>query len=138
MPELFDDWPEKYDQSFDKSISITAIEFIKDAQIAVAELFRVTKPGGVIVVATLNALSSWARRRNKAAKNGHSLFKHIIFRSPEELQHLSPVAGTIETAIHFQKNEDVQIARKIEKAGQENHLNTGAFVAVRWVKPFQN
>ncbi len=126
------------DGSFDKSISITAIEFIKDAQIAVDELFRVTKPGGVIVVATLNALSPWARRRQKAAKNGHPLFKHIIFRSPEELQRLSSVDSVIETAIHFRKNEDVQIVQKIESSGQENRLDTGAFVIACWVKPFQN
>ena len=122
-------------QSFDKSISITAIEFIEDAQTAVDELFRVTKPGGVIVVATLNALSPWAKRRQQAAYDGHPLFSHTIFRSPEELQHLSPVAGTIKTAIHFQKDVDPKIAQHIESSGQKKHLDTGAFVVARWIKP---
>jgi len=123
------------DHSFDKSISVTAIEFVDDARTAIDELFRVTKPGGVIVVATLNALSPWAKRRQQAAKNGHSLFRHTIFRSPEELRGLSPVDGIIETAIHFLKDEDPQIARQVERAGQKQHLDTGAFVAIRWVKP---
>ena len=35
------------DESFDKSVSITAIEFIEDARTVVDELFRVTRPGGV-------------------------------------------------------------------------------------------
>ncbi len=122
-------------QSFDKSISITAIEFIEDARSAVYELFRVTRPGGVIVVATLNALSPWAKRRQQAAHDGHPLFGHTIFRSPEEMRNLSPVVGTIETAIHFEKNADPKIAQHIESSGQEKQLDTGAFVVARWIKP---
>ena len=53
------------ENSFHKTVSITAIEFIEDAQTAVDELFRVTQPGGVILVTTLNALSPWAGRRKK-------------------------------------------------------------------------
>jgi len=34
------------DHTFDKSMSITAIEFIQDARTAVDEFFRVTRPGG--------------------------------------------------------------------------------------------
>ena len=123
------------DASFHKSISITAIEFIQDARIAVEELFRVTKPGGYIVVATLNSLSPWAQQRKASAQKGHSLFKHAIFRSPDEIKRLSPVEGIIQTAIHFGKSDDPEIAPKIEKAGSEKGLNTGAFLAARWIKP---
>ena len=123
------------DDSFNKAISITAIEFIQDARRAVEELFRVTKPGGCIVVATLNSLSPWAQRRKEAAQKGHSLFKHAIFRSPDEIKGLSPVEGIVETAIHFEKNDDPDVARKIEKSGSEKGLNTGAFLAARWLKP---
>jgi ubiquinone/menaquinone biosynthesis C-methylase UbiE len=121
--------------SFHKAISITAIEFIQDARMAVEELFRVTKPGGSIVVATLNSLSPWAERRKKAAQKGHPLFRHTIFRSPDEMKGLSPVEGIAQTIIHFQKNDDPDIAPKIETSGNEKDLNTGAFLAVRWIKP---
>ena len=60
------------DNRFDKFLSVTAIEFIEDAGAAVQEAFRVTKPGGSIVVATLNRLSPWASRRIEAAKKGHT------------------------------------------------------------------
>jgi len=123
------------DASFHKAISITAVEFIQDARIAVEELFRVTKPGGFIVVATLNSLSPWAQRRKESAKKGHSLFRHTIFRSPDEMKGLSPVEGIVQTAIHFEKNDDPDIASKIEKSGSEKGLNTGAFLAARWIKP---
>jgi len=55
---------------FDKTVSVTAIEFIKDAGNAFDELFRVTKPGGLIVVTTLNSLSPWAERRTVSGERG--------------------------------------------------------------------
>jgi len=118
---------------FDKVISVTAIEFIEDAKAAIEELFRVTKKGGTIVVASLNSLSPWAERRK--AKEGHSLFQKAIFRSPDDLLSLTPVRGTVRTAIHFRKEDAPEKARDIEKEGREKGLNTGAFVAARWEKP---
>jgi ubiquinone/menaquinone biosynthesis C-methylase UbiE len=123
------------DNTFDKSISVTAIEFIKDARRAVGELFRVTEPGGRIVVATLNSLSPWATRRKVVGKMGHLIFKNVIFRSPDELKRLSPLDGTIKTAIHFQKHHDPKQAKIIEKHGQSKNLSTGAFLTARWEKP---
>jgi len=120
---------------FGKVVSVTALEFIKDAEGAVKELFRVTRKGGIIVVATLNSLSPWASRRRAEAKKGHSLFEKTIFRSPDELQSLAPVEGMIRTAIYFQKEDDPDRAPEIEREGQRKGLNTGAFLAVRWEKP---
>lgn len=122
------------DDSFDKAVSITAIEFIEDAEVAVEEMFRVTKPGGIIVVATLNSLSPWAYRREEKGKKGHPIFRHTVFRSPEEMAGLSPVQGIIRTVIHFKK-EDLALAPEIEMEGGKRGLNTGAFLAARWVKP---
>jgi ubiquinone/menaquinone biosynthesis C-methylase UbiE len=42
--------------SFDKVVSVTALEFVEDAKGAIGELFRITKRGGCVVVATLNRL----------------------------------------------------------------------------------
>ena len=124
-----------HDNAFDKAVSVTAIEFLEDARGAIRELFRVTKPGGCIVVATLNALSPWATRRRQAGKKGHPIFKQAIFRSPGEIRNLSPVEGIIKTAIHFQKHDAPDRAIKSEKKGQSQDLNTGAFIAARWQKP---
>jgi len=124
------------DNSFDRSVSITALEFIADAQSAVNELFRVTKPSGCVVVATLNSLSPWAERRQAKTRQGQ---KHILegafYRSPDELLACSHLKGVVKIAIHFQKNDDPNEAVKIEQSGQSKNLNTGAFVAVRWEKP---
>ena len=123
------------DECFDRVVSMTALEFIADGQAAVEDLFRVAKKGGVVVVTTLNSLSPWAERRKQAADRGHSLFKQMIFRSPDDMRALSPVDGTVKTAIHFLKDDDPQRAPEIERDGQKQGLDTGAFVAARWVKP---
>jgi ubiquinone/menaquinone biosynthesis C-methylase UbiE len=120
---------------FDKVVSVTALEFIEDARAAIIELFRVTKRGGTIVVATLNSLSPWATRRKAEARKGHVLFQKAIFRSPNELRSMAPVDGIIKTAIHFQKEENPAKVPEIELEGDRKGLETGAFVAVRWEKP---
>jgi ubiquinone/menaquinone biosynthesis C-methylase UbiE len=122
------------ESAFDKVISVTALEFIEDAKEAVGELFRVTKKGGSIIVATLNSLSPWASRRIAEARERHTIFEEAIFRSPDELRSLASVEGVVKTAIHFRKEDDPEKAVGIEQDGQRNNLNTGAFVAVRWQK----
>ncbi|MFT5728900.1 MAG: ubiquinone/menaquinone biosynthesis C-methylase UbiE [Desulforhopalus sp.] len=122
------------DNSFDRVYSMTAIEFIPDAVLAMNELNRVAKIGACIVVTTLNSLSPWAERRIKKAKQGHSLFESIIFRSPDDMRLLIPEKSIVKTAIHFQKDEPVDNIAKIEEAGNIQQLETGAFLAAQWVK----
>jgi len=121
--------------SFDKTVSVTAIEFVEDARAAVAELFRVTRPGGSVVVACLNSLSPWAVRRKAAAREGHSIFRHARFRSPEEMAGLASLPALVRTAVHFQKRDDPERAKSIETEGEAQGLATGAFLVVRWEKP---
>ena len=123
------------DNVFDKTVSMTALEFVEDAHAAVREMFRVTKKGGTIVATTLNSLSPWAARRKQKAEKGHHLFKKMIFRSPDDMRKLAPVDGVLKTAIHFQKGENPERAPEIEKEGQILDLKTGAFLAASWVKP---
>jgi len=121
--------------AFEKTVSITALEFIEDAKQAIEELFRVTKSKGTIVVATLNRLSPWAAQRKEKGKEGHSLFSRVFFRSPEEMAALASQGGVLRTAVHFKKEEDPRRALEIEEEGKRKGLLTGAFLAVRWEKP---
>ncbi len=122
------------ENSFDKAVSVTTLEFIEDAAGAFQELFRVTRKGGCVVAATLNSHSPWAARRRAKSKMKDTLFSRAIFRSPEELRSLIPVEGLIRTAIHFQKEDDPDRASEIEMEGHRKGLETGAFVAGRWEK----
>jgi ubiquinone/menaquinone biosynthesis C-methylase UbiE len=124
------------DESFDKAVSITALEFIEDARRAVDELFRVTKPGGLVVVGTLNSLSPWAiRRQAKTARGESHILESAIYRSPAGMMALAPVEGLTKSVVHFQRDDPPERAAEIEWLGQSEGLDTGAFVAVRWVKP---
>jgi hypothetical protein len=48
---------------------------------------------------------------------------------------IASVEGVVKTAIHFTKDTEPASAPEIEKEGQALRLNTGAFLAARWVKP---
>jgi ubiquinone/menaquinone biosynthesis C-methylase UbiE len=123
------------ENSFDKTVSVTAIEFLaEDAADAVADMFRVTRPGGLVFVASLNSLSPWAARRMATAEN-HPIFNNARFRSPAEMKALAPYPATVRTAVHFQKHEDPRHANEIEDDGNARGLDTGAFLAVCWKKP---
>lgn len=123
-------------ESFDKVVSVTALEFIEDATGAVKEMFRVTRSGGVVVVATLNSLSPWAFRRSvKVKKEPEHVLKNAFFRSPEELRKIMPYECGIKTVVHFNKEDNPARARQTEFQGAAEGLNTGAFVATVWQKP---
>lgn len=121
--------------AFDRTVSVTALEFVEDAEGAVRELFRVTRPGGQVVVATLNSLSPWAERRKTAGRKGHTLFRDAIFRSPSEMRALGPVEGNLKTAIFFEKDDPQDSARKKEERGRSADSDSGAFIAIAWKKP---
>ncbi len=122
------------DGAFDKTVSITALEFIADARRAVGELFRVTNQGGIVVVATLNSLSPWADRRlEDARRDRSSVFNRVVFRSPAELLAAAPVAGLCRTAVHFGKDDPPADWERIEREGRGSER--GAFLAVLWEKP---
>ena len=122
--------------SFDKTVSVTAIEFLdEDAPSAVAEMFRVTRPGGLVVVASLNSLSPWAARRRAAAEQDHPIFAHARFRSPSEMKSLAPLPTSIRTVVHFHKHDDPSRAVDIERDGDARGLDTGAFLVACWEKP---
>jgi ubiquinone/menaquinone biosynthesis C-methylase UbiE len=122
------------DDMFDKVFSMTAIEFAADAGQAVAELHRVVRKGGTVVLTSLNSKSPWAERRGQEAENGHTLFQNITFRSPDELTDLAPGESKLKTAIHFLKSEDPEKAVEIEREGALQGKDTGAFVALTWHK----
>ena len=122
------------DGAFDKTVSVAALEFVADEKRAVAELFRVTKPGGVVVVATLNSLSPWAARRSaNARRDPESIFNRVFFRSPAQLLAATSVPGIVRTVVHFGKEDDPATFDRRER--EREGLDTGAFVAARWFKP---
>ncbi|WP_051309574.1 class I SAM-dependent methyltransferase [Desulfogranum japonicum] len=124
------------DQTFDRAFSMTAIEFVEDISIPLQELQRVTKKGGCLVVTTLNKLSPWAVRREKEGREGHSLFSHAYFRTPDDMRKLVKGPCTVKTAVHFMKDSPVADIPGIENEGMKRNLQTGALLAVQWQNGF--
>lgn len=123
------------DASFDKVVSMTAIEFVADAGQAMAEFNRVVRPGGLVVVTTLNSLSPWAEQRLEKGRQGHSLFTSVRFRSPQEMAGLAPAPCRTKTAVHFLKQDsEAEIVAK-EADGQARSAATGAMAAICWQRP---
>jgi ubiquinone/menaquinone biosynthesis C-methylase UbiE len=124
------------DGAFDKTVSITALEFVADGRRAVQELLRITRRGGRLVIATLNRLSPWAdRRKQMAQKDPDSVFRHVHFRSPVELSRLVGLEGDIRTAVHFDKDASPQQAKAEEARNQAAASQRGAFVIGAWNRP---
>ncbi len=124
------------DGRFDKTVSITALEFVADASAAVGELLRVTRNGGCLVLATLNSLSPWAeKRRLEAQADPASVFGKAYFRSPDELVKLVGMQGHVRTAIHFPKKVAPKQALVIENRYRDRNSLLGAFVVGAWTVP---
>jgi ubiquinone/menaquinone biosynthesis C-methylase UbiE len=123
------------DECFDRAWSMTAIEFIEDAAVAIAELERVTRPDGCLVVTTLNSLSPWAEQRIAKGRAGHELFERVFFRSPAEMRALIGLDCIVRTAVHFRKQDPVDQVPELEQRGRETNSGQGALLAVQWHRP---
>lgn len=81
------------DNSFDLSLAVTLLCFVDEPQLAVAELARVTCPGGRIVLAELGRYSLWATWRRIKGWRGSETWRHAHFFSARALEGLLRGAG---------------------------------------------
>jgi 2-polyprenyl-3-methyl-5-hydroxy-6-metoxy-1,4-benzoquinol methylase len=74
------------DDFFDGVISMAAVEFVPDIKRAYQEMKRVVKPGGKILIGTINRDSTWGELYREQSRSETSVFHHAILRIPEELE----------------------------------------------------
>ncbi|CCJ05589.1 class I SAM-dependent methyltransferase [Methylocystis sp. SC2] len=93
------------DAKFDRVLAVTTLCFIPDAERAVAEIARVLKPKGLLVIGELGRWSLWAAYRRMRGWLRHPLWRAARFRSCRELRHLVEVAGLsvveIRSAVYY-------------------------------------
>ena len=81
------------DAEFDRVLAVAVLCFVPDAERAIAEMARVLKPGGRLVIGELGSRSTWAAYRSVRAWLGHPLWRAARFRSQAELRQLVSGAG---------------------------------------------
>lgn len=81
------------DATFDRVLAVTALCFIPDAAPAVAEMARVLKPGGLLIIGELGSRSLWAAYRRMRGWLGHPVWRAAKFRAPAKIRRLTSNAG---------------------------------------------
>lgn len=84
------------DETFDLTLAITVLEFVADPEVAVAELARVTRPGGRIILGALNPHSPWGLANRRRLRSGP--WRRARFLDRQGLRTLGARHG--ETSLH--------------------------------------
>jgi len=72
---------------------VTILCFVEDAAPAFAEMARVLRPGGRLVIGELGKWSTWSVSRRLRGWFGARLWRQARFRTPRELRSLAAAAG---------------------------------------------
>ena len=81
------------DASFDVALSVTVLEFVEAPAAVVAEMARVVRPGGRLVVAALSSRGLWALQRRLSKQE--TIYSHARFFSPTQLRRLLEPVGEV-------------------------------------------
>jgi ubiquinone/menaquinone biosynthesis C-methylase UbiE len=124
------------DHTFDLVVSITSLEFAADPLEALTELARVLRPGGKIIIGTINAESPWAdvRRRHQGPDDDAGGIAR--FYTPQSMRMLLRRTGTfgavtLESCLYALPTDDMSLeagARRKEFLGRLFRPLTGAFL----------
>jgi ubiquinone/menaquinone biosynthesis C-methylase UbiE len=125
------DYPSYY---FDGVVSVAAFEFVRDRERAFAELMRVLKPGGKLLIATINRDSVWGDYYIQLANNSDSVFRHAHFMTWRELLDLDRERLLDWGECLFIKPK--ALLEKINMAAEERNRvpGQGGFIAAIWEK----
>jgi ubiquinone/menaquinone biosynthesis C-methylase UbiE len=128
------------DASFDIVVAFTILCFVQDAAPAFAEISRVLKPGGRLVIGELNRWSTWAAQRRARAWLGSAMWRQGHFRTPHELRDLARAAGlvpgNITGATYYPRSAFVaRLVRRFDAPLGRLTTFGAAFIALSATKP---
>jgi len=132
------------DDTFDTALSVLLLEFVAAPQKIIREMFRVVKPGGRLVIGTLNRYSVWALRRSLLTALGSSKHVRATYLTRRYLNSLLLAEGGRDllwrSAIYFPPVDNhffLRTALFLENIGHRVLPFSGAFLAVRANKLFE-
>lgn len=128
------------DGSFDLVLSVTMFEFIHEPERVVAEINRVLKPGGEVLIGTMNGRSAWFLFKRLKSLFVETAYRYARFYTPRELEDLLRNAGfrDVQSAgvIFFPSFWPFHaLTEALDKKLYDRCKGIAAFIAVRGVKP---
>lgn len=123
------------DHSFAGAFSMAAWEFVTDPEKAFAELWRVLKPGGKLLIGTINRDSPWGKQYTEQAHQPGSVFNSAHFKSLRDLKSLASqhILGWSECLFVPPEAEDNLFTRETEELLRPS--SPPGFIVVAWQKP---
>jgi SAM-dependent methyltransferase len=131
------------DAAFDLIVAVTVFCFVRDAERAVAEMARVLKPGGRLVIGELGRWNWWAAHRRIRGWFGDPTWCAAMFRTATELRELARAARLdvveIRGAVHYPPcGLAAQVLAPVDLwIGRQTTLGS-TFIAVSATKPIEN
>ena len=127
------------DESFDLVLSVTMFEFIHEPEKVLVEIHRVLKPGGEVVIGTMNGRSAWFLFKRLKSLFVETAYRYARFYTPKELEGLVRKAGfnNVESAgvIFFPSFWPfLGLAEKVDRKCFKKCKGLGAFIGVRGEK----
>jgi ubiquinone/menaquinone biosynthesis C-methylase UbiE len=128
------------DETFDLVLSVTMFEFIHEPERALREIHRVLKPGGEVVIGTMNGRSAWFIFKRLKSLFAETAYRYARFYTPGELERLLGMTGFEEIesagAIFLPSFWPFHgVAEKLDRKCHRKCKELAAFVVVRGIKP---
>lgn len=122
------------DESFDGVFSMAAFEFIKEAQSAYDEMYRVLKKDGYLLIGTINEESKWGELYLSKPFQENSVFKYADFKSMDDMKswNTKEIISSGECLFIPPNIEEKHISIKREE--ELSSSERGGFICVLWEK----
>lgn len=124
------------DECFDGVISMTALEFAQDLDHVYAEMYRVLKPGGQLLIGVITSEGDWGRYYlEKAKADPKSVFNYFHLKSREELENLDREHLAASKECLFVPHDAAESQMSCFGEKRMALTEKGSFVCVLFVKP---
>ncbi len=124
------------DESFDGVISMTALEFAQDLDHVYAQMYRVLKPGGQLLIGVITSEGDWGRYYlEKAKADPESVFNYFHLKSREEMENLDRENLAASEECLFVPHDAAESQMSCFGEKRMALTEKGSFVCVLFVKP---